>query len=192
MVILLYLTCHLAAKLWTDTGHSSNNKRRYIAITSLAWSHHMYKALPGFHAPTGSDYTSSFRRKRKVNPLKLAQKSAQHMKGLGNLGESENYVDDDHLVERYDCALHGQNKFSSIDEARLSIFKSRYQPVNSDKPLAKFKALMLACCLLAKMCFSKRLHAAISLRSCGSMHTCQSRQMAWGQLNMAGQKKRAC
>ena len=76
VVILLYHARRVNANVWMDVGHSSLNTRRFIHITRLAdhLGPILCKALPGYHTLTGCDYTSSFFRKGKVNPLKIAGK----------------------------------------------------------------------------------------------------------------------
>ena len=53
------------------------------------------------HALTRCDYTSSFFRKGKVNPLKKSEKCALHLEGLGRFGEKFTIVDSDNLVDTY-------------------------------------------------------------------------------------------
>ncbi len=115
MVILLYHAVQLTANVWMDLGHSSENTRRYVHITEL--SSHLgpiqCKALPGYHALTGCDYTSSFFRKGKVSPLKTAIKCVVHLEGLGNIGEKATFTDNQNLVEKYMC-YHGQGSLLSV------------------------------------------------------------------------------
>ena len=142
MIILLYHTRQLNAQVWMDVGHSSDNSRRYIHITLLA--NHLgpvlCKALPGYHALTGCDYTSTFFRKGKVSPLKTAEKSPLHLEGLGNIGETTTFTDSDNLIETYVCSLYGQ-KLSSVNEARLKIFQQKYKPTDPDSPLDNIKGI---------------------------------------------------
>ncbi|KAG1648372.1 hypothetical protein GQR58_029891 [Nymphon striatum] len=143
MVILLYHARQLNANMWMDLGHSADNTRRYAHITTLA--NHidpvLCKALPGYHALTGCDYTSSFFRKGKVNPLKKAEKSPLHLEGLGRLGENITFVDDDDLVERYVCSLYGHGTLPSVNAARLKMFLQKYKPTNHDSPLEQIKGI---------------------------------------------------
>ncbi|CAM1323931.1 Uncharacterised protein g8524 [Pycnogonum litorale] len=143
MVILLYHSRELKANVWMDLGHSSDNTRRYVHITALA--NHLgpvvCKALPGYHAVTGCDYTSPFFRKGTVNQLKKAQKSALHLEGLSMLGETTTFDDDNSLVERYVCSLYGQGALSSVNDARLKIFLQKYKQTDPDSPLEKIKGL---------------------------------------------------
>ena len=143
MIILLYHSRQIEDNVWMDVGHSSDNTRRYVHITALA--NHLgpilCKALPGYHAMTGCDYTSTFFRKGKVNPLKIAEKSALHLEGLGNIGESTTFVDTDSLVEKYVCSLYGQRALSSVNEARVKIFHQKYKPTDQDSPLERIKGI---------------------------------------------------
>lgn len=126
-----------------DLGHSSDNTRRYVHISELAkhLGSILCKALPGYHALTGCDYTSSFFRKGKVNPFKKAEQSASHLDGLGNLGENSTFIDDDNLVESYVCLLYGQGALSSVNEARWKTFLQKYKPRDPDSTLEKIKGI---------------------------------------------------
>ena len=119
----------------------SNNTRRCAHITALA--NHigpvLCKALPGYHALTGSDYTAPFFGKGKVNPLKKAEKNSLHLQGLGNLGENITFADAENAVEKYVCSQYSQGKLSSVNEARLRIFLQKYKPSNPDIPLEENK-----------------------------------------------------
>ncbi|KAG1693768.1 Peripheral-type benzodiazepine receptor-associated protein 1 [Nymphon striatum] len=143
MVILLYHARQLNANVWMDLGHSADNTRKYAHINTLA--NHigpvLCKALPGYHALTGCDYTSSFFRKGKVNPLKKAEKSSLHLEGLSRLEENITFVDDDDLVERYVCSLYGHGTLSSVNAARLKMFLQKYKPTNHDSPLEQIKGI---------------------------------------------------
>ena len=143
MVALLYHSRQLKVNLWMDLGHSGDNTRRYAHITALA--NHigpvLCKTLPGYHALTGCDYTSSFFGKGKLSPLKKAEKSPLHLEGLGKLGEKTIFTDDDGLVEKYVCSIYGQEVLSSVNEARLTLFMNKYKPSNASSPLDKIKGI---------------------------------------------------
>lgn len=143
IVILLYHAKRVNVNLWMDVGLDSLNTRRFIHITALAdhLGPVLCKALPGYHSLTGCDYTSSFFRKGKVKPLKVAEKNPLHLEGLGNIGETTTFNDSDSLLEKYVCSLYGQKSLSSVNEARLRIFKQKYKPTNPDSPLENIKSL---------------------------------------------------
>ena len=143
VVILLYHARRVNANVWMDVGHSSLNTRRFIHITRLAdhLGPILCKALPGYHTLTGCDYTSSFFRKGKVNPLKIAGKNPLHLEALGSIGEATTFDDSDSLLEKYVCSLYGQKALSSVNEARLRIFTQKYKPTDPDSPLENIKSL---------------------------------------------------
>ena len=65
-----------------DLGHLTDNSRRLVNINAL--TEHIgplvCKTLPGYHALTGNDYTSSFSGKGKVNPQKKAENNPLYSK----------------------------------------------------------------------------------------------------------------
>ncbi|KAI9549414.1 hypothetical protein GHT06_005072 [Daphnia sinensis] len=78
-------------QLYLEVGHKRNNTLRFIDITSLSMKlgSTLCKALSGFHAFTGSDYTPAFSYKGKVRPLKILEKNDKYMEAFGLLGSSE-------------------------------------------------------------------------------------------------------
>ena len=66
-------------KLWLEVGTQSKNTIRYISIDQACekFGSSLCNALPAFHAFTGCDYTASFKRKGKVTPFKLLEKSTE-------------------------------------------------------------------------------------------------------------------
>ena len=65
-VILLHHCWKFAATVWMDVDTSSKNDRRYVNVTAISSSTGptLCGALPGFHAFTGSDYTSAVVKER--------------------------------------------------------------------------------------------------------------------------------
>jgi hypothetical protein len=63
-------------KLQLEVGPQRINSLRFIDITSLSikLGPVLCRALPGFHAFTGSDYTQVFYYKGKISPLKILEK----------------------------------------------------------------------------------------------------------------------
>ena len=64
---------------------------RYINVIEINQSlgYRLCFALSGYHAFTGCDFTASFSRKGKVNPLKNMRKKAIAIKVFSQLGEKE-------------------------------------------------------------------------------------------------------
>ena len=65
-ILLFHFASQIDDQIWMNTGSSSLKTRRNIDISSMAI---VCAASPGFHAFTGSDYTSSFMRKGRVHPF---------------------------------------------------------------------------------------------------------------------------
>ena len=81
-VILLH-HCHtFNARVWIDAGTAAKNNRRFIDISAISVSlgPELCAALPGFHAFTGSDYTSAFVRKGKVRPFARLERALMSRK----------------------------------------------------------------------------------------------------------------
>ena len=68
----------------------ANNSRRFIDVTNLSITlgSHVCDALPGLHAFTGCDFTSSFLGKGKVKPYEYMQKSTGFQHAFERLGEN--------------------------------------------------------------------------------------------------------
>ena len=87
------------------------------------------KALPGYHALTGSDFTASFSGKGKVNPLKKLKKNKTALKALGGLGCSGEICEEQLKdVEQFVCDMYGNGQSNSVNEARLEKFLEKYRP----------------------------------------------------------------
>ena len=91
--LIIALACRLNydthIKVWIEVGTYSKNNQRYISIDDLH-SHlgpDLCKALPTYHALTGSDYTASFSRRGKVKPLKILEKSTEYQSAFIALAE---------------------------------------------------------------------------------------------------------
>ena len=149
LVLLLYhVACDSRAenkpRVWMDVGLSSTNTRRYINISNMV--QHMspasLDALPGLHAFTGTDFTSSFMNKGKVKALELMLKNKSHMDVLAKLGESTE-VSPDVLcgLETFVCALYGMHKLHKVDDARYAAFQQKYSPTKHSDPLDKIKGI---------------------------------------------------
>ena len=89
----------------------------------------MCKSLLAYHALTGCDYTSSFCRRGKVNPLKVLEKDTEAQHALGNMACGEDLNNECiKTLERYLCDVYGKNKLNEINDVRLQIFLEKYRP----------------------------------------------------------------
>ena len=132
-----------------DTGSSFLNTRRNGNISSMANAFRaiVCAALPGFHAFTGSDYTASFTRKRKVRPFDIMIKNEELLHIFTRLGQSDIVSSEVSVtLECYVCALYGKHNSSDVNAARYKILYKMHAPHTGDKPLEKIKSAD-PCCL---------------------------------------------
>ena len=87
--------------------------------------------LPAFHAFTGCDYTASFKRKGKVAPFKLLEKSIEVRDVLTEMSTeislNSSIVE---RVEKYLCLLYGKETCDSIDDVKRQIFLEKYKQLS--------------------------------------------------------------
>jgi len=146
--VLGILTYHVIAlsrdeaTVFMDVGHDGNNNRRFINVTKLSkvLGPSLCKALPGLHAFTGCDFTAAFSRKGKVRPLEIVQRSSIYQDAFKHFGETVTLdVDIMPVIEAFVCSLYGKQNFTHVDDVRLALFRTKYAPKLSNKPLAKMK-----------------------------------------------------
>ena len=125
--------------------YGSGNHRRYIDVSAIAHrlenkKSGLSEALVGFHALTGSDFTSAFHRIGKVRPLQrlINKETDQHLSALRSLTSAVDVA----AVTSYVCALYGHN-IDDIDEARFKTFL-RISGGKTDEPLANLKKMNCA------------------------------------------------
>ena len=120
--------------VWMEMGLYTKNTLRYINITKLyeKLGGTLCKALPGFHALTGSDSTPVASGRGKLGPYKKLEKNKKVQKALGNLGETET-VNEKAVNEHFHCIVYGYHpKLTSIDVVRLEIFLKKYKQKKGD------------------------------------------------------------
>lgn len=87
------------------------------------------KALPGFHAFTGCDYTAAFARKGKVKPLNILKKKNEYVMGFAKLGENdEPSTEVKKLLEKFTCEVYGYGQLDKINDVRYKIFVKQNKP----------------------------------------------------------------
>lgn len=86
------------------------------------------RALPAFHAFTGSDYTAAFYKKGKMRPFKLLKSNVAYAYTFANL--SMDSLDDELYVkelEKFVCAMYGgKREEDSVNLFRLNTFQNLY------------------------------------------------------------------
>ena len=111
--------------VWLEVGKQSKNSLRYIDVKELArkLGMNLVKAIPAFHAFTGSDYRASFSRKGKVWPFQILEKSIAFQELFSNLSTDVIITDDVYAaIEEFVCTMYGMRKLKSVNQARLEIF----------------------------------------------------------------------
>ena len=143
LVILIGLAPKLdiASIILMDFGSSSN--RRLIPVTEIAYGLEKVQAgfseaLIGFHALTGSDFTSAFHRKGKSQPFSLLEKHKNHLPALQSL--CHELVDKKNLIS-YICKMYGHKTLCDMNEARYSSF---IKMAGNDKVLSKLRKINCA------------------------------------------------
>ena len=111
-------------KIWFEVGVQSRNNLRFISVDSIYSNlgKNFCKALPGYHAFTGSDFTTSFSRKGNIQPLKKLEKDARAQIPFGHLGQlgddqSNNFAE----IEKFTCKMYGKKNLKKIDDVRTEI-----------------------------------------------------------------------
>ena len=145
LVILLYYMSQADTQIrvWLDAGLASNNTRRFISINDLVdkIGNDVLVALPGLHAFTGCNYTSSFLNKGKVKPMDIMMKSEEFLDALAKLGNGPLSDATFQTCEKFVCHLYGRTKLASVNLARHVIFQQTYAPKNMDDPLHSIKGV---------------------------------------------------
>ena len=129
--ILLYHAPRIPLHIWMEAGVCANNNRRFIDVTNLSITlgSHVCDALPGLHAFTGCDFTSSFLGKGKVKPYEYMQKSTSFQHAFERLGE--NVIPEETVIktlEEFVCKMYGKPKLDNVNGLRYEIFKQKYKP----------------------------------------------------------------
>ncbi|CAI9728850.1 Hypothetical predicted protein [Octopus vulgaris] len=119
-VIMLYHPEKVKATVWIEVEMSGQNTRRYVNLSQIAASIGplMCKALPGFHAFTGCDYTSSFDRQGKIRPLQILEQNTEFQYAFAKLGDADPNLETFTVIEKYTCRIYRQISCTSVNDAR--------------------------------------------------------------------------
>ena len=129
--------------LWLEIGLYKDNSLRYISINNLfsKLGPTLCKALPGYHAFSGCDYSASFSRKGKIRPYKILEKNDDVQRAFGSLGVCEVISPDVlQILEKIVCQMYGFTNSVSINDVRLQIFLKKYRS-KSGKPISSVKRM---------------------------------------------------
>ena len=116
-ILALYHQQQIQAKLLLEIGTGSNLK--ILDISSHTFSKSLIDALPGLHAFSGCDTTSSFNGIGKVKCLSTLQSESKYIKAMANIGEAANLDPETILIlEEYVCRLYSIKNCNQINKAR--------------------------------------------------------------------------
>ena len=112
----------------------SQNNLKFIDVSKLhrKLRDTLCRALPGYHAFMGCDYTAAFCRKGKVRAFKILENNLNCQEVFGRIGFREKINEDDsNEIEKYVCAIYVRKSLASIDKVRLELFLKKYKPKES-------------------------------------------------------------
>ena len=95
--------------VWMELGHFTKNNLHFIDVSNLytTLGATLKQSIPGFHAFTGCDFTTSFLNKAKKQPLDILEfKSIALQDAFGPLGQTE-YVIELTVHEKYVSQMYG-------------------------------------------------------------------------------------
>jgi hypothetical protein len=149
-IILLNHCERFNAHIWMDIGTSANNNRRYVDVSSISRTlgTQLCRALPGFHAFTGSDYTSAFYKKGKKRPFKILEESQAFQKAFGEMAGGKLRVKAMEEIMTFTARMYGAkagakaNHETHLNTHRFKVFEKSYAPKATAKnPLEKLKGI---------------------------------------------------
>ena len=118
---------------------------RFLNLTEISrcLGPSLCKALPGFHAFTGSDYTSAFFQKGKLKPFSYLSASDEFQNAFANLSEHRPGARTLEVLKKFLCKLYkGKAKDTNINKLRFQTFFRTFGPSTcSKKPFDKMKGL---------------------------------------------------
>ena len=90
----------------------------------------MCAALPGFHAYTGSDYTSAFVRRGKIRPLALLEKNEEAQVAFAKIASSIDIAKKTKTtLESFTASMYGAKRENvSLNAHRWNVVERPYGP----------------------------------------------------------------
>ena len=122
--------------LWVEVGTYSQNNLRIIDVSQLnrKFGGTLSRALLGYHAFMGCDYTAAFCRKWKARPFKILENNLKCQEVFDRIGLQVkiNEVPLPKLKNMYVLYVYGTKRLASVDEVRLKLFFEKYKPKESN------------------------------------------------------------
>ncbi|XP_068212466.1 uncharacterized protein [Palaemon carinicauda] len=146
--------------------YETGNNRRYINVTDIVNALEertpgLSRAMLGYNAFTGCDFTSAFYRKGKVKPLEIVEKDAtgRFLNLFINMCEKDGRVDIE-VASEFVCKMYGQTKETDVDEARHSKLMQMTGKVDKNNPLFINKRIDCALLPPSRPALEKQLQRA--------------------------------
>lgn len=131
LIIVLGNMHHLKEfEIWMKSTCSKQKQGNYIYCSRLAQNlgEELCRALPAFHAFTGCDFTASFYRKGKSQPLKILRDSSHFISLFGSLNENADLSSENVIagIQEFTLRIYSIKNCKSVDQARYEIFEKLY------------------------------------------------------------------
>ena len=123
-MILLYHANKINLSIYLD--HGTGIHHRLINVSELAESlgPEYCSTLLGYYVFSGEDYTSAFKGKGKIMPLKKLQKYPKLHKAFSQLGTSWLVTEElQQEIESFTCIMYGYTKIKSVDAVRVKMLR---------------------------------------------------------------------
>ena len=114
----------MSCPLYFSTGCGNNSRLHFVNPDEEKFGRAVCESLVGFHAFIGCDSTSALKGKGKMKPLQTMLQSPKYVDTFAHLSDDWKITPQQlQSLEEYVCRLYGQNTTSSVNEARLNIFR---------------------------------------------------------------------
>lgn len=114
-----------SSDLYVATGTGSSSRLLSVRPVSEKCGPAVSSALLTLHAFTGCDSVSCFKGKGKLKPFQLMQEKEEHVQTFRLLGSTWDLTEDLlQRLEQFVCCLFGQKTVSSVNDARVNLFKA--------------------------------------------------------------------
>ena len=106
-------------EFWLEAGVQGENNLRFIHVNSIysELAETLCKSVPAYHALAECDYTASFLKKGKVQPLKLSQKDTDAQIVLSEISTLEE-IDGNtiSIIEGYVCKIYPSKNVCKVND----------------------------------------------------------------------------
>ena len=167
-VILIAKTTDTPERVILD--FNKGNYRRLLRLSDIDMTDDEKKCLIGFHAFTGSDYTSTFFRKGKAICWEVLHNNSKSLQTFVTLGDEwmplESLMNS---LEKFVCYLFGSRRLKKINLLRFHLFQKSYKQKEEITDLALLppcqETLRLHC---LRSCYVAKIRKSADICSLGA------------------------